>query len=251
MSYTVLQNAKEREEQYINAINFYLTYTKYKIVFCNNSGEDISHHFLSNKNRVEFLSFYGNDYDRKLGKGYGEFLILKYAFEHSKFIKTTDYIIKITGRLIVNNMSKILKLNGIILAYSANNLIKLYYEDKLADSRCFVATKKFYEIFLTAENSINDTQGYYFEHLLYDTVKGHRKDFIFSDFCLPLAFCGISGSTGQSYNSEKKSLLQNLTDMRNFCERTKPQYKHDKSRYCWISIVSFIIRLQKLVLIRL
>jgi hypothetical protein len=249
MVYTALQNTKEREEQYINAINFYLTQTKYKIVFCNNSGEDISSKITGDKNRIEFISFYGNDYDKSLGKGYGEFLILKPAFQCSELLKTSKYIIKITGRLIVNNIADVLKFNDVLLCYPKNKIYVTIQDDiKSLDSRCFIATKKFFKLFLITENSINDTQGYYFEHLLYDVIQQHKKSFLCFDFCLPLAFCGVSGSTKQLYNSEKKSFLYNLVDVF-FYEIIKPQYyKNYTFRFYWVWTVSFIIRLQKNIL---
>jgi len=114
MSYTEIQNPKERESHYLNALSYYLKKTKYKIVFVNNSGEDISYKVDNRDNRIEFLSFYGNDYDKSYGKGYGEFLILQYAFKNSVFISKCNYVIKITGRLIVKNITEISTLNDFI-----------------------------------------------------------------------------------------------------------------------------------------
>ena len=42
MAFTALQDAGERERQYIDAINFYIENTYYPIVFSNNSSEDNS-----------------------------------------------------------------------------------------------------------------------------------------------------------------------------------------------------------------
>ena len=69
MAYTAVQDSNERKRQYIDAIKFYIDSTNYPIIFCNNSGEDLSVEFPEVRNRVEFLSFFGNDYDKQLGKG--------------------------------------------------------------------------------------------------------------------------------------------------------------------------------------
>ncbi|MDR2476132.1 MAG: hypothetical protein LBD45_09790 [Bacteroidales bacterium] len=277
--YTTLQNEKVREEHYVNAINFYLDKTNYNIVFCNNSGEDISSKFTKYKGRIEFLSFYGNDYDKRLGKGYGECLIMKYAFQHSEFIKKSNYIIKITGRLVIRNISTIfnvLKFNDILLFYPKyleNKIIAITNTNsKWIDSRCFIATKCFYEIFLSAKNinMIADMRGYYLEHLLYDVIiQLNKNSFIFSKFCLPLEISGISGTTGESYtdNYEQKSPFSNyrilasivdfskvifhdLVYLRDFCMLIKPQYKNDTFRYVWISVISFTIRVDKIILMK-
>lgn len=112
MSYTAVQNPMEREAAYLDALSYYIDNTRFRIVFCNNSGEDISSKVKDNEGRVEFLSYLGNDYDKSLGKGYGEFQIIEYAFEHSKLLLSCKRIVKITGKLKVKNLSEILKHSG-------------------------------------------------------------------------------------------------------------------------------------------
>ena len=83
MPHTVLVDKDRREKQYISAIHFYLNNTPFKIVFVENTGTDLSSFFKESiaEYRCEFITFYGNYFDEKFGKGYGEGIILKEAFE--------------------------------------------------------------------------------------------------------------------------------------------------------------------------
>ena len=86
MLYTTIQDTELRKKHYIESLFFYLTKTQYKIVFVENSNTDISSLYQKeiSEGRLECITFDGNNYDRSLGKGYGEALILDYACMHSK-----------------------------------------------------------------------------------------------------------------------------------------------------------------------
>ena len=56
MAFTALQDAGERERQYIDAFNFYVNNTHYPIVFSNKSSEDNSTKMTYPEGRVEYLS---------------------------------------------------------------------------------------------------------------------------------------------------------------------------------------------------
>lgn len=77
MSHTVLTDCSERQSQYEQALRWYLENTNFKIVLCENSQTDFSANFNSyiNEDRLEFLCFDGNNFDKELGKGYGEGII--------------------------------------------------------------------------------------------------------------------------------------------------------------------------------
>ena len=107
-----------RKEQYLEALNWYLHNTKYNIIFCDNSGYNISKYFDSyiQNNRLGVITFSDSPelYDK--GKGYKEMKIIEYIFKHSTFIRTTKnpIFIKITGRLIVRNINSIISIIKII-----------------------------------------------------------------------------------------------------------------------------------------
>ena len=249
MKYTYLQDVEERKRQYIKAIDYYLKNTKYRIVFCENTGADVTElKKIKNANRVEFISFVGNDYDSNLGKGYGEFMIIQEAFKRSLFIKKSSKVIKITGRLIVDNLTEIVKWHGIIFGNSNNFFFGSGNQDfKEFNSRCFIASKKFIsEVFLTENNVINDSKGYYFEHYLYDCVNRLPKDFIVSDFVIPISIVGQSGTSGDYFNGVYLNRYEKLRLIRDFCQRNKIAFLNDKQMvYYRMSIVSFLVRVAK------
>lgn len=202
MCYTELQDADERRSDYINALNYYLLTTTYNIVFCCNSGHDqIEQMFAEYKERLEFIMFEGNNYDKSIGKGYGEFEIIKYSLNNSIFLKNASFIIKITGRLIVENVRKSIIINNIILLNKKNSIYidnPYAYKDRY-DSRFFVAPISFFQYFTTSINNINDNNGYWFEHKLFDeTILSGLYVF---PFFLPMVIKGISGSTNIPYDS--------------------------------------------------
>ena len=124
---------------------------------------------------------------------------MKEAFRHSKLLSQCDIVVKITGRLIVRNISQLVKDNRRMMT---NTIQTFYPHDKMIDSRLVILPKSLcHNDFLAKKNSINDTQGYFFEHLLYDTIIS-RKKFVFVPFLHVPLIDGMSGSTGNLYNSD-------------------------------------------------
>ncbi|RYZ23735.1 MAG: hypothetical protein EOO10_20840 [Chitinophagaceae bacterium] len=66
------------------------------MLFVENSGADVSPLFQEeiNNGRLEVITFIGNNYDRKLGKGYGEIRIIEKALNDSCFLKNADFFNK-------------------------------------------------------------------------------------------------------------------------------------------------------------
>ena len=252
MIFTKLQDSIVREEQYINAINYYLTNTDFRIVFCNNSGEDISNKIIANKNRIEFLSFDGNSYNKNLGKGYGEFLIIKYATENSLFLKEADSIIKITGRIQVKNINKIIYWNDYFLAFPKNK-VYITIEDGLnmATSNFFVAPKLFYELFAKDNNTVDDSKGYYFEHLLFDFIERHRYDFFYADFLIIIDVEGVAGTNGMSYISKKNNIIETIIESKDIFKQARKRNKISFIRSFLLLLNSVVLRaIKKLLLIK-
>lgn len=206
MSFTRLTDTNERMKQYVDAIHYYLEATNNKIVFCENSNTNISSLFENNKNsnRLKILTFSGNK-EKQKGKGYGEAEIIEYAFQHSSWLKENNIVIKITGRLIVNNICQIIK----SLQYNDDFVTCLFHSDlSFADSRIFCATPAFYKEFLRNKNRINDSEGRYFEHLLSYIVIESSIQFI--PFTEEPQITGMSGSSGNCYQAKKSTKKQQL-----------------------------------------
>lgn len=202
MIFTKLQNPVERLNQYKETLIWYLKNTNYSIVFCENTNTDISLEYKQyiKQNRLEYICFDGNNYDKAKGKGYGEALIIEHALSHSNLLKQADQIIKITGRIIVKNIN--------MLVWSSSRSNKVYanrYKNAsglLCDSRFFISSPYFLlQFFLPKKLELNDSKGYYFEHLLYHQIREYmNKGGGYSEFYLPLKFVGISGTNGKTLN---------------------------------------------------
>lgn len=211
MALTTLSNQEERKAQYIKAIQYYLTNTSFKIVFSENSGTDISNLFQDDieSGRMEYLSFLGNQ-NKKRGKGYGECEIIDYALDNSKLIHFSkdQRIAKITGRLIIKNIKGILRLHNLL--FSKQTVFCSINSDlSFPDSRLIVAPVSFYRVFLNSKELINDSNGYYFEHALCDTLK-KENDYSYSPFLFMPCIEGVSGSTGEVYSGEMRGSIFNL-----------------------------------------
>jgi hypothetical protein len=205
MSFTKLSDVNIRMKQYIEAIDFYLGNTVYPIIFAENSGTDLSEHYakdIRNKH-LEILSFEGNS-NKDKGKGYGEAGIIDYVLKNSQTIKSVKgdcCIIKITGRLIVTNINKIIKAR---LLFQPNRSILASFNSNFSfvDSRIFIAPIDFYKSFLLNKEEINDSKNYYFENVLADSIIKESRYHYYPFFVEP-QIIGQSGTTGNYYTPQK------------------------------------------------
>ena len=195
MSYTALNDPAQRLQQYIDAIKFYIEETSVNIVVVENTRYDLSKYFPSS-NRLEFLSFYGNDYDKTLGKGYGEALIFDYAMTHSILLRNSEAICKITGR------NKVLDIANRLKTYEAIRekvIAGVDIKRKFVGAKCICCPTIFWkEYFLVNKSLINDSKHSYFENVLYSSLKewikdGHRLSLIVT----PIPIKGVSGTSAK------------------------------------------------------
>lgn len=232
MSKTALQDTEVRKKQYISALYFYLEQTNLPIVFVENTGNDFSlefKHYVNNR-RLEYISFNGNDYDRSLGKGYGEAIIIQYALRNSKLLTNAEYVIKITGRVKIININEIV--DSKLLAF--NNVVRCSF----LDSRFMITSviviplnvlRKFSE---NCIDLINDNDNRYFEYVLNDFLCAN-KSLKLVPFFKPIQIEGISGSLNRPYLSPLP--LENL--YRNINASVSFYYQSDR-RVC-----AFVFRL--------
>lgn len=212
MAFTKLNDQKLRLNQYKTSIKFYLENTDKQIIVVENTGYDFSNDFISyvNKQRLECLTFEGNNYNKSLGKGYGESLIIDYALKNSRFINKDNIIIKITGRYIISNIIEILSLiKDESYAYVNISRIKGKF---LCDSRLFAAPITFFtNYFFSYQERLNDSKGFYFEHALYHSTKrwviNKNK---FKEFRYPFIFNGVTGSTGKQIINSRTSYIKSF-----------------------------------------
>ena len=195
MSYTALNDMQLRKKLYVEAIRFYLQSTTFPIIFCENTLSEITKEDIGipiQNDRFEYITFDGNNFDKCLGKGYGECEIIEYTYKHSYLIKNAKYIVKITGRIIVPNIITIIKSHNRLPMLTISAVIPS--KESAIDSRIVISPKDFYpKHFIPLNYRLNDSKGYYFEHLLNDSILA-QKEFYYIPFILYPHLKGISGT---------------------------------------------------------
>ncbi len=121
-------DVESRLDDYKQALAFYSKLLDrsviHKVVFVENSNYDLSNlqHCFNHPN-IEWLGFYGLDYPEHYHRGYGEFKLIDYAFEHATALKTIteqDIVWKITGRYIIENLSNMIRFSPPQLDFYCN-----------------------------------------------------------------------------------------------------------------------------------
>lgn len=187
-----------RRQQYREAIIFYLKETNFKIVFAENSGDQLIN-FPLLPDRIEYLTFESFPIKPDRGIGYKEMELMDFALQNSIFLNDAKSIVKITGRLKVLNI-KMLSRKFLDLNKIKSNLIYAYsFKLKKMDSRCFFFTIDFWPYLKHEGRNIN--LRYNFELSLRDaTYKYQRlegKNYL--PLKTPLRIKGLSGSFGNKY----------------------------------------------------
>lgn len=114
-------SVEERARMYVDAIMFYLAAgnsttngSKRHVVLAENSGSvNLIHDMLVAKMNVlpdnlELVDVAGPEYDQSRGKGYNETILIQKAIESSKMIREAGCFFKLTGRLKLLNIDKML-----------------------------------------------------------------------------------------------------------------------------------------------
>jgi hypothetical protein len=104
-----------RLADYRSSLSFYcrLLGTSFdQLLFVENSASDLSPLIKDAdekgvRDKIEFISFYGLDYNPAYGRGYGEFRLIDHAIATSRALRPDDIVWKVTGRYIVRNIDKL------------------------------------------------------------------------------------------------------------------------------------------------
>ena len=207
----VLTNSDMRRQQYIDSIKYYIEYANVdNIVYCDNSGayaeQELNELAEKRGKRFEWISFYGDTSKTvQFGKGFGECEIVNYALQHSDLIKQCEYLVKVTGRLVIKNLNVLLRLSkkGIYFCPNTTEDNRLYI-----NTRIYMMPIKAYNLyFQKAVDYVDDINNVYLEHAFGICVENSRipfKKFVFAPWVE-----GISGSTGREY---KPSVISYLKD---------------------------------------
>ncbi len=221
-----IRDSSERLRQYVASLKTLIEQRpEAKIIFCDNSGYDVQKlnelKKMAEFNNVllELLSFTADGQNvAKYGKGYGEGEIMKYVIDNSRYITDDEYIVKITGRLVVDNISDILrKLKRDRIYFNIPNI----HQRDIFDTRLYAMPLRTYKkFFLDEYKKVDDNGGYYLEHVFRDAVLNNKLES--NNFpCYP-RIVGKSGTGGISYEyTEWKCKIRDILSVFNFYGKTK------------------------------
>lgn len=167
-------NPVDRQNDIKQAITKWLERSKFEIIFVENSNADLS--FLdelkeAHPDRLETLSFDGNNYDRSFGKGHGEILAINYGLDHSEKLRDEKFFHKVAGRYFLTEIEE--KYAEFEEQFGADKIdlvvhIKeeLFYEHNSIPTVYFGITRELYDSHLR-NFKVHDNHGIYLEHGMY------------------------------------------------------------------------------------
>lgn len=188
----------EREGQYVEALEFYLK-LGVPLVFCENTNthsERIKALMVSRKDVEYFIFPTKLSY---LGKSHGEQEIIEYALEHSGLLREAEWVVKISGRYIIENIRQFLNdLEGVKAEVLANFSHHLTW----ADTKLMCFTKDFYSRYFKPclEQYLNDSKKMCFEKVFARSVHlclaagGTYREWRHYPY-----YKGICGGSGKTY----------------------------------------------------
>lgn len=121
-NYIFQRNSKERLETYLKSIRSWLHNTNLKIILIENNGyefKELQNELIIFKDRFEFISLKDDtnissielNLHNNKNKGGNELFSINYAFENSRLVKSSIFIIKITGRYYIPDFENFLNSN--------------------------------------------------------------------------------------------------------------------------------------------
>ncbi|VXD12899.1 hypothetical protein [Planktothrix paucivesiculata] len=218
-----------RQEDYFQTLKYYINHHPkiQKILFVENSGwslEIVQKATSENpyNKEVEFISIDGNNFPRSYGKGYGEISLIDQGFKQSKLIQEADYIAKITGRIKLLNLTKILShisddYDCLCDIKDQGWIIKKYlFQETTAspytDTRFLVFKKEFYLKYFKPLLDNHQDGCFYMEQKIYQGIQAAKLDQkLMERFFIEPNFSGISGHfQGKDYDSPIEKLKFNI-----------------------------------------
>lgn len=245
---TTIVDVNERLSQYIASIDYAIEHYKSisEIVFCENTDyifdySPLKEKALKNGKKLEVISFKG-DYSsiQRLGKGYGDGEIIEYALNKSEIIRQCDVLYKLTGRLVVKNMDKI-----VAATQSVNSFI--YYPKSIykipndhIETYFYKVDKNLYiKYLIDAYRDIDEAQFRYLEHLFYKRLS--KIDL--QSFRLVPLISGFSGTSGMSYEPGQKEMI--LEKINYFIGVHNLKKTH--SERVMTGMLSFLLKIRRLI----
>ena len=196
---------KTRLNDYKKSFNFWINNPCVKkIIFIENSNFDIEYFKQLAKNSTKEVEFLSNDlnnsFNKKLGKGYGQYLCFKEIFEKSSVAQNTDYFFNVTGRHIINNFEKIFyhfsrKKNDIYINLSDNL--------KFCNTTNFGASKKFLKDYFLKEaiKTSDEDKNILERKMAIAVLKAISSGLVLSETPIYADLEGYIGTNGKKFNN--------------------------------------------------
>ena len=208
----VRSNPEIRFQDYKKSFNFWINNAFVnKIILLENSNFDLSYfnevaENIKNKEIEIISSNSNNEYDKSLGKGYGQYLCLKEIFDQSQIAKTTKYFIDVTGRHCVKNFKAIIE---DIIKNESDIYVNITDNLKFADANIYGGTKSFFINYLLPETKkTNDSQNKIFENCVASaTLKAISDGMNLSKTPIYADIDGFIGTNGKKY---KQSIIKKI-----------------------------------------
>lgn len=163
--HTKRKNIEDRINDFEKSLPFWFNLGFFKnIIVIENSNYDgdlFKKHIKQSTNtkKIELIVYDGQQYDRKLGKGYGWYQQVNKFLKVSKFAKKTDYFVIVTGRYVINNITEMLFNTKVPLMCNINSNLTFAF------SPVTLFPKKFLKNYwLEFCSKTNDSKGRTMEH---------------------------------------------------------------------------------------
>jgi len=179
-----------------------------KVVMGENSGFDLEQLIPAQKTvDLELISYKEAPFLPELGKGFGELSTIRHVLKHSRSIRSESFILKVTGRYFVENISAVVQ----HLSESPPLATMCDFSRNLTfcDSRVFGGSVEFLQGFLCPLIGIaNDSAGVYIEHCL--ARAGHSAIAAGLRWGPPPCWLDIRGISGTGNYTYSASLARRL-----------------------------------------
>lgn len=211
-----------RLADYCETLRFYLGVSSKlidRIIFIENSNSELKAveqlvKTVKHNKKVEIISFpNGNDYPPEFGKGYGEFRMINYGLSQSKIISDTDVLWKVTGRLRLINIDRLIeKAPQNYVIYCDLRKVPLIGNrlggNEWMELRFFSFTLKGYnKYFRDSVDNLRETLNRVPENYLYKIVKeALPTEAIVPRFTIQPIVAGYSGFSNSDYQHWKYTL---------------------------------------------
>jgi hypothetical protein len=197
-----------RRRQYVGALSYLLGRRVREVqgvVFVENSGADLSELrdvAARHPTPVEFIPLALNDYPPNLGKGYGEFRMLDEAVASSKLLASAEYLVKLTGRLGVANLSSIIRRLPPGYDVAADIIPEVAPEYGFVASRLLFLRTDVYRRHVTgAYRKVDDSRRVHAENVLYYVLRDNPHLAVVPLLPREPRWRGMAGTTGVAYDS--------------------------------------------------